>query len=87
MCFNHVTNCSLVNGYTTFILEDRTTKLVIPVLGLEQVPTPCKVLFYAYIEFASKLWNVLPSSWFPESYNLLPFNSKINKLDLISVSS
>ena len=33
------------------------------------------------------LWNVLPSSCFPESYNLPSFKSKINKLDLISLSS
>ena len=33
------------------------------------------------------LWNVLPSSYFPESYNLTYFKSKINKLYLISLSS
>ena len=33
------------------------------------------------------LWNVLPSFCFPESYNLPSANSKINKLDLISLSS
>ena len=33
------------------------------------------------------LWKVLPSSCFPESYNLPSFKSKINKLDLISLSS
>ena len=33
------------------------------------------------------LWNVLPSSCFPESYNLPSLKSKINKLDLISLSS
>ena len=32
-------------------------------------------------------WNVLPSSCFPESYNLPSFKSKINKLDLVSLSS
>ena len=32
------------------------------------------------------LWNVLPSC-FPEYYNLPSFKSKINKLDLISLSS
>ena len=31
--------------------------------------------------------NVLPSSCFTESYNLPSFKSKINKLDLISLSS
>ena len=35
---------------------------------------------------ACNLWNVLPSSSFPESYNLQSFKSKINKLDLISLS-
>ena len=33
------------------------------------------------------LWNVLPSSCFPKSSNLSSFKSKINKLDLISLSS
>ena len=33
------------------------------------------------------LWNVLPSSRFPESYKLPSFKSNINKLDLISLSS
>ena len=33
------------------------------------------------------LWNVLPSSYFPESYNLPYFKSKISKLYLISLSS
>ena len=33
------------------------------------------------------LWNVLPSSCFPESFNLPSFKSKINKLDLISLCS
>ena len=32
------------------------------------------------------LRNLLPSSCFPESYNLLSFKSKLNKLDLISFS-
>ena len=32
-------------------------------------------------------WNVLPSSCFPESYNLPSFKSKISKLDLISLSA
>ena len=31
------------------------------------------------------LWNVLSSTCFPECYNLPSFNSKINKLDLISL--
>ena len=33
------------------------------------------------------LWNVLPSSCFPESYNLPSFKSKTNKFDLVSLSS
>ena len=32
------------------------------------------------------LWNVLPSSCFPESYNLPSFKSKINELDMIPLS-
>ena len=40
----------------------------------------------SFIPKACNLWNVL-SSCFPESYNLPFFKSKINKLDLISLSS
>ena len=41
-----------------------------------------------FISRTCNLWNVLPSSSFPESYYLPPFKSKINKLDLIlSLSS
>ena len=41
----------------------------------------------SFIPRTCNLWNVLPSSCFPESYNLSSFKSKINKLDLISLSS
>ena len=41
----------------------------------------------SFIPRTCNLWNVLPSSCFPESYNLPSFKSKINKLDLISLSS
>ena len=40
----------------------------------------------SFIARTCNLWNVLPSC-FPESYNLPSFKSKINKLDLISLSS
>ena len=40
----------------------------------------------SFIPRTCNLWNVLPSSCFPESYNLPFFKSKINKLDLISLS-
>ena len=39
-----------------------------------------------YIPRTCNLWSGLPSC-FPESYNLLSFKSKINKLDLITLSS
>ena len=39
----------------------------------------------SFIPRTCNLWNVLSSSCFPESYNLPSFNSKINKLDLISL--
>ena len=39
----------------------------------------------SFIPRTCNLWNVLPSSCFPESYNLPSFKSKINKLDLISL--
>ena len=39
----------------------------------------------SFIPRTCNLWNVLLSSYFPESYNLPSFKSKINKLDLISV--
>ena len=41
----------------------------------------------SFIPRTCNLWNILPSSCFPESYNLPSFKSKINKLDLISLSS
>ena len=40
----------------------------------------------SFIPRTCNLWNVLPSSCFPESYNLPSFKSNINKLDLISLS-
>ena len=41
----------------------------------------------SFIPRICNLWDFLPSSCFPESYNLPSFKSKINKLDLISLSS
>ena len=41
----------------------------------------------SFIPRTCKLWKVLPSSCFPESYNLPSFKSEINILDLISLSS
>ena len=41
----------------------------------------------SFIPRTCNLWNVLPSSCFPESCNLPSFKSKINKLDLFSLSS
>ena len=39
----------------------------------------------SFIPRACNLWNVLPSSYFPESYNLPNLKAKIDKLDLISL--
>ena len=41
----------------------------------------------SFIPRTCNLWNVLPSSCFPESYNLPSFKSKIDRFDLISLSS
>ena len=41
----------------------------------------------SFIPGTSQLWNSLPPTTFPESYNLSCFKSKINKLDLISLST
>ena len=41
----------------------------------------------SFIPRTCNLWNVLPSSCFPESYNLPSFKSKIDNLDPISLSS
>ena len=41
----------------------------------------------SFIPRTCNLWNILPFSCFPESYNLPSFKSKINKLDLFSLSS
>ena len=40
----------------------------------------------SFIPRTCNLWNVLPSSCFPESYNLPSFKSKMIKLDVISLS-
>ena len=42
---------------------------------------------FKMIKNKCNLWNVLPSSCFPESYNLPSFKSNLNELDLISLSS
>ena len=39
----------------------------------------------SFIPRSSQLWNSLPSTIFPESYNLSSFKSNINKLDLVSL--
>ena len=41
----------------------------------------------SFLSRTCNLWNVLPSSCLPESYNLPSFKSKMNKLNLISLSS
>ena len=41
----------------------------------------------SFIPRTCNSWIVLPSSCFPESYNLPSFNSKISKIDLISSTS
>ena len=41
----------------------------------------------SFIPRTCNLWKVLPSSCFPESYNLPSLKSNVNKLDLISLSS
>ena len=41
----------------------------------------------SFIPRTCNLWNILPSSCFPESYNLPSFKSNVNRLDLISLSS
>ena len=53
------------------------------------LPTPLTLPHkLSFIPRTGNLWNVLPSSSFPESSCKLPsFKSKINKLDLISLSS
>ena len=40
----------------------------------------------SFVPRTSQLWNSLPSTAFPESYNLSCFKSNVNKLDLISFS-
>ena len=41
----------------------------------------------SFIPRTCNSWNVLPSSCFPESYNLPSFKSNVNKIDLIFLSS
>ena len=59
-------------------------------------PHPFQVLLHtsrtlshksSFIPRTCNMWNLLPSSCFPESYNLPSFKSKIDKLDLITLSS
>ena len=39
----------------------------------------------SFIPRTSQLWNSLPPTSFPESYNLSSFKSNVNKLDLVSL--
>ena len=41
----------------------------------------------SFIPRTSQLWNSLPPTTFPESYNLSSFKANINKLDLVSFST
>ena len=41
----------------------------------------------SFITRTSQLWNSLPPTTFPESYNLSSFKSNVNKLDLVSLST
>ena len=41
----------------------------------------------SFIPRTSQMWNSLPPTTFPESYNLSSFKSNINKLDLVSLSN
>ena len=41
----------------------------------------------SFIPRTSQLWNSLPPTSFPESYNLSSFKSNVNKLDLVSLST
>ena len=41
----------------------------------------------SFIPRTSQLWNSLPHTTFPESYNLSSFKSNVNKLDLVSLST
>ena len=50
----------------------------------EESESECALLYLSQPQL--NLWNVLPSC-FPESCSLPFFKSKINKLDLISLSS
>ena len=48
--------------------------------------TPRTLSHKSLIPRTCNLWNVLLTSSFPESYNLPSFKSKVNKLDLLSLS-
>ena len=41
----------------------------------------------SFIPRTSQLWNSLPPTTFPESYNVSSFKSNTNKLDLVSLST
>ena len=46
-----------------------------------------KIYKFSFILRTCNVWSVLLSSFFPGCYNLPSFKSKINKLDLMSLSS
>ena len=52
------------------------------------LPTPRTLAHKSsFIPRTSQLWNSLPPTTFPESYNLSSFKSNVNKLDLVSLST
>ena len=69
-------NTALVNEATPHIIR---TKIIVPSKTVTHKSS--------FIPRTSQLWNSLPPTTFPESYNLSSFKSNVNKLDLVSLST
>ena len=74
---------------STLCLLDKVQSKAIRLINNPNLTKSLQTLSHksSFIRRTCNLWNVLPSSCFPESYSLPSFKSKINKLDLISLSS
>ena len=71
------------------VMRVRTTRSFIQTHPFQITPLNPRTLAHksSFIPRTSQLWNTLPSTAFPESYDLSSFKSNINKLDLTYLST
>ena len=82
------TNHSCLDLAYSFVALDLKSYILMCIVFIKELLTSQTLSRQSsFIPRTCNLWNVLPSSCFPESYNLPSSKSKINKLDLISLSS